>query len=268
MAGSVLVDPLDTDAIARVAGGARAIVHLAGKAHAMRPDAAAEAAFVQANVEHAACVARAAARTGATLVLVSSAGVLGKSSPPAGFGDDAVPAPYDAYTRSKLAAELQVRAIADETGLALVIVRPPMVVGPMAPGNFGRLLRLAGSVPLPLRSLTARRSVVGARNLADFLLHCATDPRARAATMLVAEPHALTVSQMVEAVTVASGRPSRLFSVPSGLIRLGLRASRREADLVRLFENFVLRPTEGSARLGWRPPHSTAEELAWASGQA
>jgi nucleoside-diphosphate-sugar epimerase len=265
--GATPVDPLDSRAIAAAARHARAIVHLAGKAHGRDGGATDDGALARANVDHAAAVARAAASLGATLVLVSSAGVLGRRSPPEGFTDASPASPHDAYTRSKLEGERQVRAVAAAAGTPLVIVRPPMVIGPDAPGNFGRLLRLAGRVPLPVRALPARRSIVGARNLADLLIRCATDPRAHGATMLAAEPEPLTVAAMVEAVAAASGRAHATFGLPAGPIRLALRALGRDADLARLFEDFVLHPTEAQARLGWRPPRSTAEELAW-SGRA
>ena len=57
------------------------------------------------------------------------------------------PAPSDIYGRSKLAAELAVRA----AGVPFTILRPVVIYGPHPKGNFKLIVRLALSpLPLPL----------------------------------------------------------------------------------------------------------------------
>ena len=179
---------LGTDLESRLRG-CESVVHLAARAHVLDSGAAADAAgFERSNVDLTRQVANAALAAGVRrLVFVSSAGVLGRASPPDGFSDYSPVAPHDAYTRSKLAAEdMLQREFA--RALEVVIVRPPLVYGPHAPGNFARLLGLVRrGWPLPFGALHAPRSMVGLRNLCDVLRVATAHPQAPGLRMLVAD---------------------------------------------------------------------------------
>ena len=245
--------------------GCEVVVHLAARAHVLREYASSPAAeFYSANVTLTQRVARAAVAAGVgRLVFVSSAGVLGQVSPPGGFDDAHLPNPYDSYTRSKLEAEQSVLE-AQSSGLETVIVRPPLVYGPGARGNFDRLLAavLAGW-PLPVGGIHARRSMIGVRNLSDFLLRTSVCPEAVGQTLLVADNEPVTVGEFVRAIAVAAHRSTRVISVPNPLLRLALAAIGKGADVARLTQPFEIRAVQARTRLGWVPPHSMHDELAW-----
>jgi nucleoside-diphosphate-sugar epimerase len=263
---SIVIEPMDFQSIARAMLGATAVVHLAGLAHvASSGRNALDDEFRRVNIDHALCVGRAAALVGATMVFVSSAGVLGDRSPAGGLTDDSVPAPYDTYTRSKLEAERQLQRLASEFGLGLVIVRPPLVIGPNAPGNYGRILRMVGRWPLPVGSLHEKRSVIGARNLAGYLFRAATDVRCKGRTMLLCEPAPLSLPEMVTMIAKIRRVKYPMISVPQPLLRSALRLIGRSADALRLFNSFVLVPSVAPIELGWRPLYSTAEEFEWSA---
>jgi len=87
------------------------------------------------------------------------------------------PNPPDPYGVSKWEAEQALHSIAQETGLKVVIVRPPLVYGSGVKGNFAQMLKvLAKGIPLPLASVRNLRSLVYVENLADALIVCATHP--------------------------------------------------------------------------------------------
>jgi len=250
--------------------GCHAVVHLAARAHVLESAAAADLdAFERSNVELTRAVAGAACRAGvARFVFVSSAGVLGRQSPPGGFDDNSRPAPHDAYTRSKLAAE---EMLLDEFqgSVEIVIVRPPLVYGPDAPGNFGRLVRLVRrGWPLPLGALDAPRSMIGLRNLCDALRRVATAPEANGLRLLVADRESPSVAGLVAEMAVALGRRSRLWPVPPPVLRLAFGAVGRGQDFERLAAPFLLRPVLVPDRLGWHAPHRFADELRWAIASA
>ncbi|MFI4869274.1 MAG: NAD-dependent epimerase/dehydratase family protein [Steroidobacterales bacterium] len=252
-----------TDLAASLAG-AGVFIHLAGRAHVLRDMAAnPEAAFRVANLQLTQTVATAAARAQVQrLVFLSSAGVLGRSSPKGGFTDHSPPAPHDAYTRTKLEAEHWLRSEA-QPRMEIVILRPPLVYGWGARGNFARLFRaVQAGWPLPIGALDAPRSMLGIRNLIDLVHVAAVDPRAAGHTMLAADAETTTVAAFARELGAQMGCPPRLMQVPKWLVTLLLRASGRTADVGRLTEPFELCPTVARAALGWSPPFSLAQELA------
>jgi UDP-4-keto-D-FucNAc 4-reductase len=262
--GGVVVDTSDHVALARSICQSRCVIHLAGMAH--RIDGRFDLASLQsANVDYALSVAKAAARCAARMIFVSSAGVLGNHSPPEGLTDDSPAQPHDAYTRSKLRAELALQSFSRDTGLKLVVVRPPVVIGPEAPGNFGRVLRYAGRWPLPVKCLHAKRSVIGARNLASFLVHLVYAEGAVGRCFLVSEPSAFSLRELVRLVAEARGFRPKEWYLPPSAIRGALVATGRRADAERLFNSFVLRQTRADQLLHWQRPYSSLDEIRWSA---
>jgi nucleoside-diphosphate-sugar epimerase len=246
----------DRGAMAAAAAGCEAAIMLAGRAH-VRGDAA---AFLKANRDLPLAVAEAfAAAGGRRFVFVSSIAVNGIATHGAPFREEDVPAPVDDYGRSKLAGERALQARCAELCLELVIVRPPLVYGPDAPGNFGRLLRAARrGLPLPLASVRNRRDLIGVDNLADFLLLCARHPAAAGQTFLISDGEAVSTASLARALYRAAGRRGRLLPAPAALVRaLGLG---------RLLSDLRVDSSRAREILGWRPPLTVAEGLARSIG--
>ena len=265
MRGASIVDFDEPSQAIDALRGAHAVLHLAARAHVLDEENRQNvAAYRSANTELTAKVALAAVAAGVhRFVFVSSAGVLGQSSPPSGFDDNSDPDPHDAYTRSKLDAE-QWLAEHSVGKIELVVVRPPLVYGPDARGNFQRILRAAAmGRPLPVASLRAPRSMVGVRNLSHFLMMCLLHPNAPGPPMLVAEPETTTLADLTEEIARLAGVPSRSFHLPAGLLATGLRLLGRRADAARLVAPFEVRVARAQTALGWRPAFARSAEMAW-----
>ena len=246
------------------------IVHLAAIAH--RPAGSTGAAeFDRVNRDGAVRFGQRAKAAGAArFVFVSTAAVMPPGHPRAWTEADA-PAPRDAYSRAKLAAERELWALHEPGRFEVVVLRPPLVYGPGARANFGRLLALAATGwPLPLAGATAPRSMVYLDNLVDALLHAAAAPTAAGRTFFVADGTERSVAGWIAAVRAALGRPARLFALPMPLVRLAARAAGRQAAYERLF---LPMRVDGSAlrATGWRPPVGpdaalAATVAAWRAG--
>ena len=173
-----------------------------------------------------------------------------------------MPAPQDAYGRSKLAAERALWAVCEASGLEGVVVRPPLVHGPGAKGNLALLMAaVARGWPLPLAGIDNARSLVSSRNLADLLALCAVDPRAVGGTWLVADGPGVGTEALVRTIAAAMARPARLVRVPRAALRLAAALDRR-GRIARLTESFRVDDSDTRARLGWRPPQSFADGIA------
>ena len=166
------------------------VVHLGARVHVMNDTAGDSlAAFRKVNVEGTEQLARVAVGKGVRrLVYVSSIGVNGSHTEDKPFTEACVAAPYSPYTISKHEAEQSLLEMAGQTGLEVVILRPPLVYGPYNPGNFLRLLKFVQhGLPLPMASVTNHRSMIYLGNLVDALILCAQHPGAVGKTYLVSD---------------------------------------------------------------------------------
>jgi nucleoside-diphosphate-sugar epimerase len=241
--------------------GCDAVVHLAARVH-MLGAAHDEAAFHRVNVAATVHLARSAAAAGVRrLVFISTVKVLGEGQVQP-YTDGDVPAPEDAYARSKYEAEQRLFEIAAETGLEVVVLRPPLVYGPGVKANFLNLIEtVARGWPLPLGALKTRRSFCYVENLVDAIVIALDHPSAAGQRFLVADEETWPLPDMIKQLGLALGRPARLIPVPVRILRLlGALAGRRDW-VHRLTDTLEVDASGISATLGWRPPCSVKEGI-------
>jgi len=250
-----------TDALA----GVDVVIHLAARVHVMRDDATDPLAeFLRVNLHGTANLARQAAHAGVRrFVYVSSIKVNGEAtSGQTRLVETDIPSPQDPYGVSKNEAELALCKIAEETGLELVIVRPPLVYGPAVKGNFIQMLKvLSWGVPLPLSSVRNLRSLVFVGNLVGALMVCATHPAATGQTYLVNDGEDVSTPDLLRQLGEAMGRPVRLLSCPPVLLKWGGQMIGKADQLERLLGS--LRVDSGKIRreLNWTPPYTLQQGL-------
>ena len=245
--------------------GCEAVVHLAAHVHVKRRLASnAAGEFHRVNVEGTENLARQAARAGARrFVFLSSVKVNGETSTERAFVESDPVMPTDAYGASKAEAEKRLRIIASETGMEVVIVRPPLVYGPGVKANFLGLLRAVDSwVPLPLSSIANVRSLVYVGNLVHALSACLTHPAAADRTFFVSDDHDVSTPQLIREIATALGKKPLLFPFPPLLLRgAGLLTGRAE-QVARLTGSLQVDISSIKTALDWRPPFSMQQGLA------
>ncbi|MGH8783296.1 UDP-glucose 4-epimerase family protein [Paraburkholderia sp.] len=241
------------------------VVHLAARVHMLHDVAAdPDASFRATNVEGALRIAEAAHLNGARrMVFVSSIKAVAEIDVGRPLREDDSPLPQDAYGRSKLEAERALIRYGNETGLDVVIVRPPLVYGPEVRANFLRLLDAVWKgVPLPIAAVRAKRSIVYVDNLADALMRCATDPRATRQCFHVADSVDWTVAELARMLARHLQKPVRLLPVPVSLMRTAGRLTHRSSQIDRLIGSLQVDTGRIATVLGWQPPYSTDDGLA------
>ena len=195
---------------------------------------------------------------------MSSIKVNGEHSQPGHpFTADEIPAPGDPYGVSKCEAEAGLRALSQETGMEVVIIRPPLVYGPGVKANVLAMMRwLQRGVPLPLGGVTAnRRSLVFLDNLVDLIVTCIDHPAAANQTFLVSDDEDLSTAALLRRMAVALERPARLIPVPAGLIVFGAKLIGRPGIAQRLCGSLQVDIGKTKELLGWVPPVSVEEGL-------
>lgn len=240
--------------------GVDAVVHLAARVHVMHDEAARPLeAFRYVNVAGTLNLARQAARAGARrFVFLSSVKVHGESGI---CSETATLAPKDPYGLSKYEAEIGLHQIGLETGLQIVIVRPPLVYGPGVKANFHALTRaVARGIPLPFGAVRNQRSLVGLDNLVDFIVACIDNPAADE-TFLVSDGEDLSTADLIRRLARAMGRPARLIPVPASLLMFGASLLGQRDVAQRLLGSLQVDISKARRVLGWTPPISVDEGL-------
>lgn len=265
LAGEVVnIDLLDCASVTQSMQRVDCVIHLAGRAHVLNDQATDPmAAFRVANVETTLMVARAALAAGVKrFVFVSSIGVNGSETGGQAFTEQSAPAPVADYAVSKLEAERALQELLEGSTLELVIVRPPLIYGAHAPGNFARLLRLVQKgLPLPFGSLCNRRSIISLGNLVDFLTLTVHHPKAAGELFLIADGSSVSTRQIVQYLAHGMGRSVRCFPMPSVVARAALTLLGRRGIFVQLFGSLEVSTHKATTLLGWQPVESTPHGL-------
>lgn len=252
------------DLPASVVAGADAVIHLAARAHAHGSDA-----DFEGNVAGARGVAQACLEAGVLrLVYLSSIGVNGNRTALRPFSEADAPAPAEPYARSKLRAEQTVRDTLAGSPCAWTILRPPLVYGPNAPGNFARLVHaVARGWPLPFASVRNRRSLVGVGNLCDLVLACCSHPAAANETFLVADGDDLSTPDIVRCIAAGLRRPARLWPMPAALLEAGAAIAGKARLAESLCESLQVDASKARRLLGWTPATNSHEGITRAAAQ-
>ena len=245
--------------------GGDVIVHAAARAHVMHDaDPDRDAAYRRSNVEPTRMLCRSAVESGARrVVFMSSAKVFGEGRERP-YQRTEAPAPADAYARSKLEAEQVLREATETGGVEWTVLRPPFVYGPGGKGNFPRLVtlaRLAAMLPLPLASISNRRSILFVGNLVDAIVRCALHEQAAGQVLLPTDAQDISTPELLHAVAKVRASRALLFPCPVRVLRAAAAIVGRSAEMERLTESLRLDSSHLREQWGWQPPFSLERAL-------
>jgi nucleoside-diphosphate-sugar epimerase len=244
--------------------GCGSIVHLAAHVHKRRDRAHGSAsALWRVNVEGTEALARAAARSGVRrFVFLSSIKVNGEYTLGRPFSEQDPIAPVDEYGASKAEAEARLRKIAADTGMEVVILRPPLVYGPGVKANFLSLLKAVDAgLPLPLSSIDNRRSLIYVGNLVSAIEISLTHPAAANRTFLVADGEDVSTPELARRLARSLGVSPRLIPMPVWMLRLAGRLTGKHAAVDRLASSLQVDSTCIRTALHWQPPFTMTAGL-------
>jgi UDP-glucose 4-epimerase len=148
-----------------------------------------------------------------------------------------------------------------ELELDWVSLRATLVYGPGVKGNMAQLVRLARSpFPLPVGSMTARRSLLALQNLSLAIETVLKTPGSLRQALIVTDNEALTVGEMIAAMRLGLGRRPRMFRFSPALLEALFRSMGQEAIYQRISGSLVANPA-ALMKLGWTPQLTTADGL-------
>ncbi|WP_019615916.1 UDP-glucose 4-epimerase family protein [Psychromonas ossibalaenae] len=244
--------------------GISVVIHCAARVHVMNDRSSNPLEeFREVNTSGTLNLAQQAADAGAKrFIFISSIKVNGESTElenPFNPDDDFIPT--DPYGLSKYEAEVGLRKIAGETGMEVVIIRPPLVYGPGVKANFASMMKwINKGVPLPLGGIKEnKRSLVSVDNLVDLIITCIDHPNAANQTFLVSDDDDVSTSQLLSNMAAAFEVPNRLLTIPSFWFTFVAKLIGKPAVSQRLCGSLQVDISKTKELLNWKPPYSTAE---------
>ncbi len=246
--------------------GVSVVIHTAARVHVMQESATDPLAeFRKVNVDGTLQLAQQAAVSGVKrFIFLSSIKVNGEST----AGQSSFSAlddchPEDPYAVSKKEAEDALLALAEETGLEVVIIRPPLVYGPGVKANFqSMMVWLQKGIPLPLGSIENRRSLVSVYNLIDLITVCIDHPKAKNQIFLVSDDRDMSITELLTCLSTALQCRARLLPVPKSVLVFMLSLFGKKAVADRLCGSLQVDIVKTKELLGWKPAVTVEEGLA------
>ncbi len=238
------------------------VIHLAARAHVMRESVDDPLlAFRKVNVMGTKRLVQMSVSAGVRrIIYISSIGVNGESTEQGAFTEDDIPSPCSPYAISKWEAEDIIRAFSG--AMEVVIVRPPLVYGPHAPGNFGRLMQLINSgFPLPFEGINNRKSFIYLGNIIDALVKCVQKVEAIGKTFLVSDGQDVSTPELIRMIAGAMGKKARLFPCPAPLLKMIGNVAGKSDEIERLIGSLQIDSSKIRRELSWTPPFTVEQGM-------
>ncbi len=244
------------------------VIHTAARVHVMNDSVADPLTeFRKVNSDATLTLARMAADSRVNrFVFLSSIkvnGELTRGGCPFAPNDEYIPT--DPYGLSKYEAEQGLLKIAKDTGMEVVIIRPPLVYGSGVKANFASMLKWVNKgVPLPFGAIHNKRSLVALDNLVDFIILCADrekSPKAANQVFLISDGEDVSTTQLLQKVAKAFNKRTWLIPIPVSVMTFFAKLLGKGDVANRLFGSLEVDSSKARELLGWKPVISMDEQL-------
>lgn len=244
-------DDLDAGAVTDV----DAIIHLAGKAHDTKNQAATEVYF-KVNTDLTKKVFDYFLHSKAQKFVFFSTAKAAADKVDGVLTEEVVPAPVGPYGESKIAAEKYILGHQGLTDKQIYIFRPCMIHGPGNKGNLNLLYNVVRKgIPWPLGAFENRRTFTSIENIC-FAVNGVLTKDVPSGIYNMGDDEALSTNELIEEICKSLGKKAHIWKLPKGLMngvaKVGgwLHLPLDPERLRKLTENYVSSNAKIKAALG------------------
>ncbi|WP_298607504.1 SDR family oxidoreductase [uncultured Thiothrix sp.] len=239
------------------------IIHLAALVHSADQTKLTLKDYRATNTLGTLNLARQAAAAGAKrFIFLSTIKVNGEENQTP-YTEKSTPNPKDYYAISKWEAEQGLKELSKETGMEVVIIRPPLVYGSNVKANFLKMMQWVDKgVPLPFGAIHNQRSLIYVDNLVDFIIHCLEHPQAANETFLISDGQDLSTTELLKKLAYYFNKDNYLLPMNPSLLNTLLTLMGKKAEAQRLLGSLTINSNYARSQLNWKPPFSVDEGLA------
>ena len=216
----------------------------------------------EVNTEGTLKLAKQAAETGVKrFIFISTIGVIGNANETP-FTESDPPRPCGAYAQSKWLAEEGLWKISQKTEMEVVIIRPPMVYGRNAPGNFAKLIKVLNIIRiLPFASINNQRTFLHIDNLVSLIHVCTWHHKAANQLFLAGDSEDLSTPAFLKLTASALEKKCVMVRFPESLMRSALALTGQKKLAQRLFDSLRIDTAKAQTFLDWEPAVSIREGI-------
>ena len=236
------------------------VIHLAGLAHDPHRT---KSDFEKINRDATLALAEKYAIKGLKrFIFLSSIGVNGSNTTDKQFSELSKANPHTDYAQSKYEAELGLKDLSKKYNFELVIIRPPLVYGKKAPGNFAKLLKLSRTkLPMPFGLVNNSRSYISVKNLCDFIVQSIEHPKAANELFLVADDEKYSTKNLIKEIWKANNIKSFMLPIPVFVFRVLLKVLGKPSISTQLFDDLEIDSSKARTFLSWKPKFNLSKTL-------
>jgi nucleoside-diphosphate-sugar epimerase len=163
--------------------------------------------------------------------------------------------PNTIYGCSKLLTENIISELQSEFSVTKVInLRPPIVYGKDAPGNFERLRQFTMiGIPLPIKNIKGKRSVLNIINLCDFIIVCLQYDLSESITLNISDPKPINLNEFINIIDYYSGQKTKSFSINKYILKALFFAIGKKETFNKLQHGMVLDISSIKKTFNWQP---------------
>ncbi len=249
----------------RVLKGSDIVIHCASKVHSFeKKSEKSKLSYEEINVLATEKIAKVAVKLGIKkFIYLSTIKVYGeKTLAGEPIKNDSILNPMDTYSLSKLRAEEKLRNISAKNGLKIIIIRIPLVYGPLVKANFLSLIRLVNlQIPLPLKNIANKRSIIFIGNLVDFISKCISNSSADNRSFIISDSYSLSTKEIIVLISKSLKKRLFLFKFPIPILRFLGFLTKNQTKVDRIISNLEIDPKHTFDFFKWKPPYSTEEGI-------
>lgn len=238
-----------------------ALIHLSGLAH--KDDRQLSwSEYYFGNVFQTKELAKAAKKSGVKrIIYVSSLSVMEiEKDKIINHSSPAKPNSY--YGFSKLLAERVVQSICEHSDMKSIIIRPPLIYGKNAPGNFKKLKKFTNSCNiLPFGGINNKKSLIGERNFAEFIIHCLLSPKELHGTFLITDKETVSTTNLFRSIANSMNKNIYMLKVPNTFLKFMAFCFGQKEQMSKLLSSLEIDASRTFKLLNWQPKYTLDDQL-------
>lgn len=194
------------------------------------------------------------------IVFLSTIKVNGESNNITPYSENDTTKPIGSYAKSKEMAEQYL--INNSNEIKYVIIRPTLIFGPNVKGNILTLMKIiAKGIPFPYFKRPNKRSMIGLKNLCEFISFCINTNKCDNQILLVSEKEPISTEKLVRIISKYVKNKYIMLKLPNFLNFIFKFTPFLKKIYTRLYGDLLIDNSKLYYDINWKPRYTIDEQI-------